>query len=119
MLRSSAPLWLCFAVACSTDPTPALSPEAALIEVLAALDQAAAATGPEALEAWARAEATFEEALEPVLREHQDPVEVARTEYAFSRVREALARGDAAGEVDALASRLDRGIRGPRAVAAH
>lgn len=117
MLRSSSSLLLCFAVACSSSDEPVLTPEAALIEVLSALDHATTATGPEALEAWARAEATFERSLEPVLREHQDPVEVARTEYAFSRVREAIGRGDATAEVDTLASRLDRGIRGPRAVA--
>lgn len=116
----AAPLLL-LAAGCLFPSSPPPDPRPALGQVTLALDDLLArahAGDPAAAEAWSAAHARFEEAIEPALRAKLDPVEVARTEYAFGQVRRRLADGrDPEDAVDALVRRLDDQVTGPRSVA--
>lgn len=107
---------------CTLSSPPPVDPVATVADVELALDELVErfATGdPLAADAWAAAHARFEADLEPLLRERVDAVDVARTEYAFGRVRRAVADGDDPREaVQALVHRLQDQVGAPRSVAA-
>jgi hypothetical protein len=111
-----------FLLACQTgSDEPAVPLDQAALDVLAtldlALDRASRGDGG-ATEDCARAYQHFEAELEPYLRARVPPAEVLAIEYAFSRVRQALAEGrPAAPEVQALAERLTAATGLPRAIA--
>lgn len=105
-------LLLLAASACSfVAPAPAepATPETvdAILLRLEEAGQLASTDQEAAMDAWSVAVARFEEQVEPGLRATEDPVEVATTEYAFSRIHRALAQGkDATAEIELLSGRL-------------
>ena len=93
-------------------------PEAAILDVMTSLDEAAerAMQGDAtAVDAWSRAHDRFEAEVEPALRRRASAEDVARTEYQFARIHAALAAGDASAQarVDALGTRLREQFRSP------
>ena len=98
------------------DPGPALSD---VQQSLSSLVERFGAGDPAASKAWGTAHGRFEADLEPFLRERLDPVEVARTEYAFGRINRMVSKGqDPRSAVQELVHRLDAQVRGRQSVVA-
>lgn len=109
-------LWLCLlGLACAQaaeEPVLIADPVPVIAEVCADLDEAArlASVGEAhaADQAWLRAHASFDEALEPWIRHHQGDRAALELDYRLGRLRTELdrRRGDPLKAAGALAERL-------------
>ena len=99
MLKTRLILATALLCACASRPGPPetpLAPHQAAEQVVNALLEAADPAAEDAVETWRSAHATFEEQLEPLLRDRFGDREVAQIEYEFGLLRSRLGTGQAA-----------------------